>query len=217
MIYGDQHETLKHLLAKAGKSQDATLLIPDLQRPYIWQPSQVVVLIDSLIRGWPFGTLLTWRVKSDDPARELARSFWRVVDRVNGEEGEAISSKHPPSDFQLVLDGQQRIQSLLLALGGDGWGFKLLDRQWHEHVNGFKPRGPRGNPHWSLGCLCVDTKELSREYVKHRRATLIDYAQVLRWVVTDDASGQSKLKKPTTYIDPLLRSLEGRWSFHSFS
>jgi len=25
----------------------------------------------------------------------------------------------------MVLDGQQRVQSLLLALGGDDWGFKL--------------------------------------------------------------------------------------------
>ena len=62
-IYGDQHRPLKDLLAMAGKSEDATLLIPDLQGPYVWIPSQVIVLLDSLIRGWPFGTLLTWKVK----------------------------------------------------------------------------------------------------------------------------------------------------------
>ena len=62
-IYADQHRLLKELLATAGKSEDATLLIPDLQRPYVWLPSQVVLLVDSLIRGWPFGTLLTWKVK----------------------------------------------------------------------------------------------------------------------------------------------------------
>jgi hypothetical protein len=202
-IYGDQHTPLKTLLASAGKNEDATLLIPDLQRPYVWQPSQVIVLIDSLIRGWPFGTLLTWKVKPDDPARELARSFWRVVDRVGEEDGEPISMKHPPAVFQMVLDGQQRIQSLLLALGGDGWGFKLLDRQWHEHLNGIKPRGPRGKAHWSLGCLCVDVPALNTEYAKHRRATSIDYTAVLKWVVTDDANGQSNLTKPATYIEPL--------------
>jgi hypothetical protein len=140
-IYSDQHNPLKTLLGLAGKGEDATLLIPDLQRPYVWQPSQVIVLIDSLIRGWPFGTLLTWKVTADDPAKELARSFWRVVDRVDQDEGEPISMRHPPAAFHMVLDGQQRIQSLLLALGGDGWGFKLLDRQWHEHLSGAKPGG----------------------------------------------------------------------------
>ena len=202
-IYSDQHNPLKAILASAGKSEDATLLIPDLQRPYVWQPPQVIVLVDSLIRGWPFGTLLTWKVKPDDPARDLARSFWRVVDRVGEEEGEPISMKHPPAAFHMVLDGQQRIQSLLLALGGDGWGFKLLDRQWHEHVSSTKPRGPRGKDHWSLGCLCVDVPALNTEYARHRRATSIDYSAVLRWCVTDDANGQSNLAKPATYIEPL--------------
>jgi uncharacterized protein with ParB-like and HNH nuclease domain len=60
-IYSDQHSPLNALLDIAGNGQDATLLIPDLQRPYVWQPSQVVILIDSLIRGWPFGTFLTWK------------------------------------------------------------------------------------------------------------------------------------------------------------
>ena len=202
-IYGDRHDPLRTLLASAGKSEDATLLIPDLQRPYVWQPSQVIVLVDSLIRGWPFGTLLTWKVKPDDPARELARSFWRVVNRVGEEEGEPISMKHPPATFHMVLDGQQRIQSLSLALGGDGWGFKLLDRQWHEYLNGIKPRGPRGKAHWSLGCLCIDVPALNDEYSRCRRATSIDYSAVLKWVVTDDANGQSHLPKPTTYVEPL--------------
>lgn len=202
-IYSDQHNALKILLDLAGKNQDATLLIPDLQRPYVWQPSQVIVLVDSLIRGWPFGTLLTWKVKSDDPARELARSFWRVVDRVDEEDGEQISKKHPPAAFHMVLDGQQRIQSLLLAFGGDGWGFRLLDRQWAEHLSGAKPRGARGKPHWSVGCLCVDVPALNIEYAKYKRATSIDYTAILKWVVTDEANGQSNLAKPKTYVDPL--------------
>jgi hypothetical protein len=44
-IYTDQHRPLKELLAMAGKSEDATLLIPDLQRPYIWLPYQVILLV----------------------------------------------------------------------------------------------------------------------------------------------------------------------------
>src|SRR5271167_4113526 len=102
-IYSDQHAPLKELLAMAGKIEDATLLIPDLQRPYIWEPTKVVVLVDSLIRGWPFGTLLTWKVRPDDPVRALARSFWRVVDRTTEDgDGEPISMKHPPAAFQMV-------------------------------------------------------------------------------------------------------------------
>ena len=109
-IYSDQHRALKELLATAGKSEDATLLIPDLQRPYIWDPTQVVLLVDSLIRGWPFGTLLTWKVKPDDPARGLARSFWRVVDRTGEGDGQLISMKHPVSRCHFINPVTKRRQ-----------------------------------------------------------------------------------------------------------
>lgn len=212
-LYSDQHQTLKELLARAGKHDDATLLIPDLQRPYVWSPLQVTVLLDSLIRGWPFGTLLTWKVNVDDEARNLARAFWRVVDRTDEDGGELISRRNPPAVFLMVLDGQQRVQSLLLALGGDGWGFKLLDRQWHELLEGKKPRGPRGKAHWSLGCLCVYLPALQAAYATTRRATAIDYTEVLRWVITDRANGQSKLAKPATYKDPLPQASDLPASF----
>jgi len=47
-----------------------------------------------------------WQVKANDPARELERPFWKVIDRVDGTKSEKISTKNPPSNFQMVLDGQ---------------------------------------------------------------------------------------------------------------
>lgn len=146
-IYTDQHKNLKDLLAMASNDEGAALLIPDLQRPYIWKPLAVIVLIDSLIRGWPFGTLLTWKVSADDHARALARAFWKVVDLTDGGEGEVISKKDPPAVFHMVLDGQQRVRSLLLALWGDGWALKQYDREWNIDRNGTKERCPQGQPH----------------------------------------------------------------------
>jgi len=122
----------------------------------------------------PQAPRLTWQVESADPARNLARSFWRVIDRTKEEDDQRISMKHPPGTLHMVLDGQQRVQSLLLALGGDAWGFKLLDRQWHEHLSGSKPRGPSGRPHWSLGCLCFDLPLLVAAYATSKRANAID-------------------------------------------
>ena len=61
-IYDQGAEELHVLLDKAANQQGATLVIPDLQRPYVWSPNQVSLLVDSLVRGWPFGTLLLWKV-----------------------------------------------------------------------------------------------------------------------------------------------------------
>src|SRR5258708_36821218 len=95
-IYGDEHCDLSDLLNSANNDQGATLLIPDLQRPYVWSPRQVVLLVDSLIRGWPFGTFLTWKARQDDPVGSLARPFWKVVDRTDGELPQQVSRVNPP-------------------------------------------------------------------------------------------------------------------------
>jgi hypothetical protein len=205
-IYSDQHSDLHDLLTKANNELGATLLIPDLQRPYVWSPRQVIWLVDSLIRGWPFGTLLTWKVRGDDPVRELARPFWKVTDRTDGADATQLSKKNPPGVFQMVLDGQQRVQSLLLALGGDGWGFKLYDRDWHAALKEERPRGRRGRKHWSIGCLCVDLGLFLTAYESSKRVVGIDFTTVLKWVVTGGVSAQAGLPKPPNYEEPLPRT-----------
>jgi len=81
-------------------------MVPDLQRPYVGTPSQVTLLVDSLLRGWPFGTLLLWKVHQDD----LASPFWRVADRTGEFDDAQVSRSNPPAEFRMVLDGQQRLQ-----------------------------------------------------------------------------------------------------------
>ena len=77
-ISDEGSEPLHDILKAASSEQGATLLVPDLQRPYVWTPSQVTLLIDSLLRGWPFGTLLLWKVHKEELAGIPSRPFWRV-------------------------------------------------------------------------------------------------------------------------------------------
>jgi uncharacterized protein with ParB-like and HNH nuclease domain len=51
--YTDAAIELRKLVEDASTDSGATLLIPDLQRPFVWTPMQVVLLVDSLLRGWP--------------------------------------------------------------------------------------------------------------------------------------------------------------------
>ena len=104
-IYDQDSKPLADLLAEASSEQGATLLVPDLQRPYVWSPNQVTLLVDSLLRGWPFGTLLLWEMRSDHVASIPSRPFWRVVDRTRGDvNDEQVSRSHPPATFRMVLD-----------------------------------------------------------------------------------------------------------------
>lgn len=214
-IYEEKNEPLHQLLERARSGDGATVLIPDLQRPYVWTPTQVILLVDSLIRGWPFGTLLMWKIGRGELEGIPHRPFWQVADRTEGSEGTTVARKDPPSDYHMVLDGQQRVQSLLLALGGDSWGFKMDDRDWAEELHGRRIRGRRGKyTHWSKASLCFDLQQFLEEYSVGELRT-VDFRNVLQWVVTDPAEGQSKWTRPDSYDHPLKlaadKNYQGRY------
>lgn len=206
-----KYDSKRQLLADVIKksSQDATYLIPDLQRPYVWTPKQVILLIDSLFRGWPFGSLLLWEVASDCYAEGEgipSRSFWQVVDRTDGDKPKVNSTMAQPTTYYMVLDGQQRIQSMLLALGGDSWGFKLYDHEWSMNLHEKRMRTGR---HWSSASLCMDMDAFAEEIAaKNSKVRRIEIGNILSWVVTDQQKGRSTWKVPSNYEHPLLSAWE---------
>ena len=206
-IYEEKTEGLHQLLDRARADDGATVLIPDLQRPYVWTPNQVSLLVDSLIRGWPFGTLLMWKVGQGELQNIPHRQFWRVVERTGNGDGSVITRKDPPASYHMVLDGQQRVQSLLLALGGDAWGFKLEDRDWAQELQDRRLRARQGKyRHWSKASLCFDLDRFLAEYTTGGNLLAVDFRNVLQWAITDPAEGQSKWSKPDTYEEPLSRA-----------
>ena len=138
------------------------------------------------------------------------RQFWRVVERTDDSgNGSVVSRKDPPASYHMVLDGQQRVQSLLLALGGDAWGFKLEDRDWAQELQGRRPRGQGKHRHWSKASLCFDCDGFLAEY-HWTEPSAVDFRS--RVAVGDNrpCKGRSKWSKPTTYEEPLPRSFAER-------
>lgn len=78
--------------------------LPLMQRDYIWRPKKVTALLDSLYRGWPIGSFYVWRTETDHPAK--ARVGMLPQRRLDGFYG-------------FLLDGQQRLTSLSLAIQGE--------------------------------------------------------------------------------------------------
>ena len=57
------------------------IAIPEIQRPFVWEPTKVRNLLDSLYQGYPVGYLIAWRnptVKLKDIGSELKISKERV-------------------------------------------------------------------------------------------------------------------------------------------
>lgn len=71
--------------------------LPEIQRAYVWKPTQVAGLVDSLYRAYPSGSLLLWETDISVGEREAA------IEGPNAE---------PAVRPQYLLDGQQRLTSL---------------------------------------------------------------------------------------------------------
>ena len=41
--------------------KDKEIVIPEIQRPFVWESSKVRDLIDSLYQGYPIGYIISWK------------------------------------------------------------------------------------------------------------------------------------------------------------
>jgi hypothetical protein len=98
------------------------LALPELQRPFVWQKSEVRDLFDSMYRGFPVGYLMLWN------AAEVDSKF------IGGD-----GKQHTPTEF--IVDGQQRLTSLYAVMKGAEITFKDFTK---GRINlGFRPRDGR--------------------------------------------------------------------------
>ena len=62
MSYQTGH-TIKDTLEKIRRHD---LVLPAIQREFVWRPEQIYRLFDSLMQGYPFGTFLYWQVAPEN-------------------------------------------------------------------------------------------------------------------------------------------------------
>jgi hypothetical protein len=99
-IFTPKDESLSHLL---GDIYDGKTVLPDFQRPWVWDPNMIRELIISIAYRYPAGSLLTMPVGSKK--NFATRSF----------EGAKVHSGETEKPKFIVLDGQQRLTSMLQA------------------------------------------------------------------------------------------------------
>ncbi len=106
------------------------LVLPAIQREFVWRPGQICRLFDSLMQGYPFGTFLYWRV---DPENSGKFQFFDFVRDYHQRDNPHCPPLGPMPDRQLtaVLDGQQRLTALNIGLRGS-MAWKLPYRWWNN-------------------------------------------------------------------------------------
>ncbi len=92
-------------------------VLPSIQREFVWETRQIETLFDSLMRDYPIGTFLFWKVeKSKIKDFEFYEFLNKFHEKNNRHNRKAVLSND--EDIIALLDGQQRMTSLYLALCG---------------------------------------------------------------------------------------------------
>jgi hypothetical protein len=103
-------QTLFGLLSLVDRDE---IVLPAMQRPFVWKEDRIYRLVDSLLRGFPIGAVMLWRTTTVQRFRRLPRDLdIETAEIFNFETTTDTENRY------LVLDGQQRLTSLFAAFKG---------------------------------------------------------------------------------------------------
>ncbi|GAA7924607.1 DUF262 domain-containing protein [Helicobacter pylori] len=106
--------------------------LPDIQCEYVWlkkaDEKKIEQLFDSILRGYPIGSFLFWKLQKEDIAKsdeqdenKLNFQLYKFIENYDERKphNEKIRIEQiKRDDLSIVLDGQQRLTSLYIGLKG---------------------------------------------------------------------------------------------------
>lgn len=105
--------TIQQMIADIEASK---VYLPALQRKFVWGQDKITLLFDSLMRNYPFGTFLFWRLQPSQADIYVFYEFLKEYDERypfnRRKTGVFIN------EIIGVLDGQQRLSSMYIGLMG---------------------------------------------------------------------------------------------------
>jgi uncharacterized protein with ParB-like and HNH nuclease domain len=159
--------TIKSLIAEINNedAEGGGLWLPNIQRLFVWEEDQIEKLFDSIMRQYPLSSMMLWKTREEIRHRRFIDQYHEDFD---------LKSLYRPTNKRLkklVLDGQQRLQSLFIGLKGSIGGremyFDLLsgDAKLPEEISfrfSFKEKNEVEWPWVRFGNL-VYSKKLADE------------------------------------------------------
>lgn len=204
---------VKDLICMASERK---ITIPNIQRPYVWKPSQLAKLVDSLMHGWPCGNLLLWDTKVMGqqvfPLRCFSLGHKLTMDDTYKQTGSAIRK----SDY-LILDGQQRLQSLIIAFSNLSCGYAASTKDWC--ADGGRNGGTKTD--YITKYLCFDFSHCTTEWLNipdNQKPSFfyLDYKDeektpLLVWRTSEEIDNINIIKLSDSLSTPLPDSPAGQW------
>lgn len=110
-------ESAKHVEQVLREIHAREYLLPAIQREFVWDTDDIVKLFDSLLRGYPVGSFLFWKVDAETAKDYVFYNF--LTNYHERDEPYAVRATVPAgSGTTAILDGQQRLTALNIGLYG---------------------------------------------------------------------------------------------------
>ena len=119
MATTNQYETMSAISA-LNLVQNGNLLLPDIQREYVWDICDIEALFESIVDDYPIGSCIFWKTDRDTINTEKPNlyHFFNTYKKGKTKNEKAPEVFIDENYYYIVLDGQQRITSLNIALFG---------------------------------------------------------------------------------------------------
>lgn len=110
-------------------------LLPAIQRKFVWSMEQIEMLFDSILRNYPINSFMLWKITNqEDKTGYKFYEFLQNYVQKFGEDNPDASTQFLKNDFYAVIDGQQRLTSLFIGLGGS-YKVKRPNKWWGDNEN----------------------------------------------------------------------------------
>lgn len=100
------------------------MVLPDIQREYCWEPYEIENLFESIVDDYPIGSCIFWKTNKTVLNVEQPNLYF-FIRKCKKYRSDVTKNEKAPSlfqddgDYYIVLDGQQRLTSLNIALFGE--------------------------------------------------------------------------------------------------
>lgn len=180
------------------KIENREIVLPEFQREFTWKQSQSRDLVDSLLKGYPVGSLLLWKT-ADVPALKNMPNF------------------EPNGRVEVLLDGQQRLTSLYMLTKDSIPPFysdrdidskkdprKLYYNLETRNLRYYKRLEMQNNPRWVRVADCfghngaVEPRSIAQQITDDENERFEVFAELQKNL--DDLKGILKSEPPVMYV-----------------
>lgn len=208
-------DTIKETLDALARHD---LVLPAIQREFVWQPEQICRLFDSLMQGYPIGTFLFWRVNPECSGNFTYYDFVSNYHELRNPYGERLPPM-PNRSLTAVLDGQQRLTSLNIGFRGRmAW---KLARKWRSSADAYPDRQLYMDVLWQSHDDGSEGQRYRFEFLTRERADAANeneyWFPVSKILSMDSGPSMTRWLNDRLHQDQVDDAYESMWRLHQLT